>query len=81
MAGRGGTWSPGKGGEHMKRRMTLDDAPTTLTLDEVREVTRIGRNTLYEWVRTGKLRSLKVGRRVLVPKSAVEELVEGGADA
>lgn len=38
----------------------------------------ISRNYGYEMCRTGQLRCVKLGRRILVPKSAIDELLEAG---
>ena len=35
----------------------------------------IGRNTAYELVRSGKLRSIRVGRQVRIPKNALIEFL------
>jgi len=56
--------------------MTLDNAPDVLTVDEAAALLRIGRNHAYELVRTRVLRSVKLGRRILVPKAALVALLE-----
>lgn len=59
--------------------MTLDTAPDVLNVVEAASLLRISRNSAYELIRGGILRSVKIGRRVLVPKSAlVSFLREGG---
>ena len=35
----------------------------------------IGRNTAYELVRSGRLRSIRVGRQVRIPKNALIEFL------
>ncbi len=47
----------------------------TLTVTELAEVLGIGRGTAYQLVRTGRIRSLRIGRRVVIPSSAVRELL------
>lgn len=45
----------------------------------VREAARelgVGRDTAYELVRTGRLRSVSVGRRILIPRSELGLFVE-----
>ena len=37
----------------------------------------IGRNTVYALVRSGRLRSIRVGRQVRIPKNALIEFLEG----
>ncbi|OLV17492.1 hypothetical protein BOO71_0008689 [Deinococcus marmoris] len=38
----------------------------------------IGRNGVYALIRAGKLRHIKVGRKILVPLSAIEDFLNGG---
>ena len=33
----------------------------------------IGRNTAYELVRSGQIRSIRIGRQLRIPKEAVQE--------
>lgn len=42
-----------------------------MTVDEVAQVLRIGRNNAYELVRCGEIRSIKVGRYIRVPKESL----------
>jgi excisionase family DNA binding protein len=37
----------------------------------------IGRSALYELIAAGKLKTVKVGRRRLVPREAIEEFIAG----
>ncbi|GAB3920236.1 hypothetical protein GCM10011575_44100 [Microlunatus endophyticus] len=53
--------------------------PVVYSVNEAAEALRLSRELLYELIRSGQLRSIKVGRRRLVPVSAVTEFVEGGA--
>lgn len=57
----------------------LDNLPLLLTVPEAGEVLRVGRATAYAMVRTGTLRSIKAGRHLRVPKSALLELLEGAS--
>jgi excisionase family DNA binding protein len=36
----------------------------------------LGRNLIYEQVRTGKLPSIRVGGRILIPSDALDQLLE-----
>lgn len=47
----------------------------TLTVPELAEVLGIGRNSAYALVREGRVRSLHIGRRIVIPASAVRELL------
>ena len=55
---------------------SLADLPMTLRAEELMPVLGIGRNTAYELVRSGKLRSIRVGRQVRIPKNALIEFLE-----
>ena len=50
---------------------SLDDLPMTLRVEELMPILGIGRNTAYELVRSGKLRSIRVGRQIRIPKAEV----------
>ena len=47
----------------------------TLTVPETARVLGIARNSAYLAVRTGAIPSLKIGRRILVPRHAVERML------
>lgn len=50
-----------------------DNLPMVLTVEEVSRLLCIGRNTAYELVRSGQIRSVKVGRIYRIPRAAVDE--------
>jgi len=52
--------------------------PEWLTVDEVAAYTRAPRASVYSWVQSRKIESVKLGKRVLVPRSEVERLIEQG---
>ena len=47
-----------------------------LTVDEAAERLRVSRWTLYNLIRSNQLRTVKIGRRRLVPVDALGEYVE-----
>jgi excisionase family DNA binding protein len=49
-----------------------------LKVREVGAQLRIGRNQAYELVRSGALRSVRIGRAIRVPVEALEEYKAGG---
>ena len=51
------------------------DLPLTLTVVEAATVLRIGRTAAYNLVRSGKLRSVRVGRTIRVPRDAIAEFL------
>jgi excisionase family DNA binding protein len=56
--------------------MTFEDAPDVLYVEEVAQLLRIGRNGAYELVGSGLLRSVKIGRRIIVPKSELRAFLD-----
>jgi excisionase family DNA binding protein len=42
---------------------------------EVMQVTGLGRSKIYEYILSGELRSIKVGRRRLIPTDAIPEFI------
>ena len=44
---------------------------------EVAEKCGVTRNTVYGWIRKGRLRSVNTGGRVLIPAAAYDEFMEG----
>ncbi|OYO08879.1 DNA-binding protein [Enemella evansiae] len=51
------------------------------SVNEAMELLNLGRSVIYELIRSGQLRTVKVGRRRLVPAKALDDYVNGLADA
>lgn len=59
---------------------TIADLPLILTASESARVLRVSTAHVHELVRRGVLRSLPdVGRRTLIPRSAIENFIERAA--
>ncbi|MBR4545621.1 MAG: helix-turn-helix domain-containing protein [Oscillibacter sp.] len=56
---------------------SLDDLPLVLRVEDLMPVLDIGRNTAYELIRSGQIRSVRVGRKLRIPKQAVEDFLAG----
>ena len=50
-----------------------------LTVPEAAELLGICRNAAYEGVRRGEIPSIRIGKRLVVPRTAFEEMLKGGA--
>ncbi len=46
----------------------LKDQPDVLTVLEVAQILRIGKNKAYNLINSGSLSSIKVGGKIIVPK-------------
>jgi excisionase family DNA binding protein len=47
----------------------------TYRIEEAAKLLGIGRNTAYEAAKTGQLPTVRIGKRLLVPKVALEKLL------
>lgn len=56
---------------------SLDDLPLVLRVEDLMPVLDIGRNIAYELIRSGQIRSVRVGRKLRIPKQAVEDFLAG----
>jgi excisionase family DNA binding protein len=45
------------------------------TVREVAERFKVSRQSVYDWIREGRLRAVKLGNRTRIPESALEEFV------
>lgn len=52
----------------------------TLTVEETAEALGISRSTAYEAVRRGELPTIRIGRRYVVPRLALERMLSQAAD-
>ena len=50
-----------------------------LTVPEAAELLGICRNAAYEGVRRGEIPSIRIGKRLVVPRAAFEEMLKGEA--
>lgn len=48
-----------------------EDLPLVLTVDDLMTVLNIGRNTAYELVRSGRVKSVRVGTQYRISKAAL----------
>ena len=47
----------------------------TFTVTEAAEIIGVGRSTLYEFVKSGRVPSLRLGRRVVIPTHVIESML------
>lgn len=54
----------------------MESKRLTLTVGETAKLLGIGRQLAYDRVKTGEIPVIKVGRRLLVPRRALEKLLD-----
>lgn len=67
----------------MKRydvKITDNNLPLVLTIPETARSLRVGTGRCYELARCGRLRSIRVGKRILVPRDAIFEFLEAAEE-
>ena len=57
--------------------MSLQDYPLVMTPAEAAQALGIGKNSIYALLRSGALKSLRVGRLIKITRSALEEYLQG----
>jgi len=50
---------------------SFDDLPLALRVEDLIPILGIGRNTAYELVRSGQIKSIRIGRKIRIPKGEV----------
>lgn len=55
----------------------VEEKRLTLTVEEAAKILGISRAFAYEAVRRGEVPSIRIGRRILVPKAALDRLLTG----
>jgi excisionase family DNA binding protein len=51
--------------------------PARPRVEDAARILSVGRSTVYDLIRSGRLRSIKIGRRRLVPRSALDAFIDG----
>ncbi|HEX9321939.1 MAG TPA: excisionase family DNA-binding protein [Xanthobacteraceae bacterium] len=46
-----------------------------MTVAELAALLRIGRNQCYEAVKRGEIRAIRIGRRILIPRVPIQQLL------
>jgi len=55
----------------------MDITRLTLTVNETAKLLGISRNSCYEAVARGEIYSIRIGKRLLVPRAGLEKLLTG----
>ena len=53
----------------------FDSYPDVVSVEEIQQMLRIGKNAVYTLLKDGEIKSIKVGKRYIVPKKYVIEFL------
>jgi hypothetical protein len=69
-----------KGTMHRKRAARTQSKPNRETVDlwpDFASIIGVGRNSVYAGARRGDFRTIRIGKKIVVPKAEVERLLTG----
>ena len=55
------------------------NAPTVFTVCEVAKILRIGKISAYQAIARGDIPCIRIGRRILIPRHALDQILTGFA--
>lgn len=58
---------------------SFEQLPLALKVEDVMRVLGASRNTVYEYVHSGRIRSVRIGRRILIPKDALQDFLKSAS--
>ena len=53
-----------------------DELPLILSVDELAKILGIGRNAAYDLIRCGRIRSVRIGHKIRIPKDSLLEFLQ-----
>jgi len=56
---------------YRKGRKKMLTIPIVMTVPEMAEILQIGRNAAYDLVKSGAVRSIRIGRNIRIPQAAL----------
>jgi excisionase family DNA binding protein len=71
--------SRGKGTTNMKKAESTAALRATLTARETADTLGIGLNQVYDGIKSGEIPSFRVGKRIIIPRAAIEKKLAGAA--
>ena len=74
-----GLAEPNQQNERVAGGDRVSDMPPVMLVAEAARVLRVSEPTIYRSIKSGALRGIRLGRRVVVPRAAIEELLAGPA--
>lgn len=56
--------------------VSVEELPLVLRVEDLSRALGIGRNTAYELVRSGQIRSIRIGRQLRIPRSELQRFLD-----
>ena len=56
--------------------LSFDDIPLIITVEDLMHILQVGRNTACELVRSGEIKSIRVGRQIRITRDALMAFLE-----
>ena len=57
--------------------LSIENCPNILTVSELCKLLRVSRNTAYRYLRLKRIRFVRVGRQIRIPRDAVIDFLKG----
>ena len=58
---------------------SMDELPMVLRVEDLMPILGIGRSNAYALVRSGQVRSIKIGHQFRIPREAIQEFLDGAS--
>ena len=58
---------------------SIEDLPLVLTVEDLMPILSIGRSNAYALVRSGQVRSIRIGHQFRIPREAVQEFLDSAS--
>jgi excisionase family DNA binding protein len=55
----------------------MGEPRSVLTVEEARQELGIGRSSIHKAIHRGEIPALRIGRRILIPRAALDRMLEG----
>ncbi len=49
----------------------LSKYPDVVSVNELKEILRVGKNTIYKLLQDNTIKSIKIGKKYIIPKSSI----------
>ncbi|MEY8232278.1 helix-turn-helix domain-containing protein [Oscillospiraceae bacterium 50-16] len=58
---------------------SVEELPLVLRVEDLMPILGIGRSNAYALVRSGQVRSVRIGHQFRIPREAIQEFLEGAS--